>query len=183
MRTRLTKLVAALAALAALAIGGSALASAAGDGSQPAKVPAASQPQGAAAGDPVETGDTDSIEDENGRDDATEAAGEAEDGDQSPAYRSSVTAPEQEFGSEEAEADALRSKATVSAAAARSAALAAVPGTVEQVELDNENGNVVYSVEIRKADGTALDVKIDAGTAKVLQQDADDGDEAPEPGN
>ena len=40
MRSRLTKLGAALAALAALAVGGSALASASGGGSSPAKAPA-----------------------------------------------------------------------------------------------------------------------------------------------
>ena len=40
MRSRLTKLGAALVALAALAVGGSALASASGGGSSPAKAPA-----------------------------------------------------------------------------------------------------------------------------------------------
>lgn len=149
MRARLTKLGAALAALAALAIGGSALASAAGSDPQPAKAPAAAQQ-------------------------------DREDGDQSPAYRSSVTASEQEFGSEQAEAQALRSKATVSPAEARSAALAAVPGTPGQIELDNENGNVVYSVEITKADGSKLDVKVDAGNSTVLHQEADDVDDAGE---
>jgi uncharacterized membrane protein YkoI len=105
---------------------------------------------------------------------------EREDGAQNPAYRSSVTASEQELGSEQAEAEALRSKATVSAAEAKSAALAAVPGTAGQVELDNENGNVVYSVEITKADGSKLDLKVDAGNANVLHQEADDGDDASE---
>ena len=95
-------------------------------------------------------------------------------------YRSSITAPEHELGSEGAEAQTLQSKATISAAEARSAALAAVPGTVEAVELDNENGNVVYSVEITKADGSKIDVKVDAGNAKVLHQEADDGDDASE---
>jgi len=78
MRARLTKLGAALAALAALAIGGSALASAAGGGSQPANAPAVVQPGSAkadpVANEPAEKGDTDSIQDENGKDDATEAA-------------------------------------------------------------------------------------------------------------
>ncbi len=78
MRARLTKLGAALAALAALAIGGSALASAAGDGSQPAKALAVAQ-QGTAKAevepnDPCGKADTDSFQDENGKDDASEAA-------------------------------------------------------------------------------------------------------------
>ena len=84
MRKRLTKLGAALAALAALAIGGSALASAAGGGSQPAKAPAVVQQDsakaGAAANEPVEKADTDAIQDENGKDDATEQAGAEENG-------------------------------------------------------------------------------------------------------
>jgi hypothetical protein len=45
MRSRLTKLGAALAALATLAVGGSALASASGGGSSPAKAPAAVKQQ------------------------------------------------------------------------------------------------------------------------------------------
>ena len=110
----------------------------------------------------------------------TAAEQDREDGDQNPAYRSSITAPAQDFASEGAEAQALQSKATVSAAEAKSAALAAVSGTAGQVELDNENGNVVYSVEITKANGSMLDVKVDAGTATVLHQEADDGDDASE---
>jgi hypothetical protein len=69
MRARFTKVGAALAALVALAIGGSALASAAGSGSQQAKPPAVTQ-----ADDPAGKADTDSVQDENGKDDATEPA-------------------------------------------------------------------------------------------------------------
>jgi uncharacterized membrane protein YkoI len=189
MRARLTKLGAALTALAALAIGGSALATAAGSGSQPAKAPAVMQQDSAKAdaanNEPAEKGDTDSIQDVNGADDATEAAeregAEANDADQSPAYRSSITAPEQEGVGEEAEASALQAKATVTAVQAKSAALSAVPGTAGQVELDNENGNVVYSVEITKADGTVVDVKIDAGNAKVVHQDSGDDEQSDAP--
>ena len=70
MRRRLTKLAAALAALAALAIGGSALASASGGDSKPAKSPAVIQQgsakAGAVANQPAEPADTDAFEDENG---------------------------------------------------------------------------------------------------------------------
>jgi hypothetical protein len=78
MRARLTKLGAGLAALAALAVGGSALASAAGSGSQPTKAPALFQQNSAKAADPVEANDPDPIQNENGSDDATEAAGGVE---------------------------------------------------------------------------------------------------------
>jgi uncharacterized membrane protein YkoI len=183
MRNKLTKILAGLAALTALALGGAALASGQG-GSQPS-VPATAVDQGSAKPD------TDSIQDENGADDATEGAesesAEAGEADETPAYQSSITAPEQENASEEAEASALQAKATVTAAQAESAALAAVPGTVGQVELDNENGNVVYSVEITKADGTVVDVKVDAGNATVLSQESGDGaeqsGEAEQPGD
>ena len=84
MRARLTKLgaafaaLAALAALTALAVGGSALASAAGGDSQPANAPAVvqhdSESADAANNEPAEKGDTDSIQDENGKDDASEPA-------------------------------------------------------------------------------------------------------------
>lgn len=96
MRTRLTKLGAALAALAALAIGGSALASAAGDGSPPAKAPVVQQDVGAAgaeANEPAEKADTDSIQDEDGKEDATEAA-------EGAANEAAEEAEEAESGSE-----------------------------------------------------------------------------------
>ena len=74
MRNRITKVLAGLAALAALALGGAALASAGQGGSQAKKpaVPAnAAKPAATKAGAPV--ADTDSLQDENGKDDATES--------------------------------------------------------------------------------------------------------------
>jgi len=76
MRSRFTKLGAALAALAALAVGGSTLASASGNKS-PAKAPAAVSNDSAA--------DTDSIQEQTGTDNAAEAGGEsAESGSETP---------------------------------------------------------------------------------------------------
>lgn len=51
-------------------------------------------------------------------------------------------------------------------------------GTVNKVELDNENGNVIYSVEITNSKET-FDVKVDAGNGKVLKVEsgAEDGSE------
>ena len=67
--------------------------------------------------------------------------------------------------SEADEAAALQSKAAISAADAESAALAADPGTtVVKTELDSENGVLAYSVEL----SSGKDVKVDAGTGKVL---------------
>jgi len=85
MRARLTKLGLAVAALAALAVGGSTLASASGNGSPPADQPAIVEPAAAQA-------DTDTIQDENGKDDATEPAG-AEENEASEAAESGSEAP------------------------------------------------------------------------------------------
>ncbi len=95
--------------------------------------------------------------------------------DREPAYTSSVTAPEgSESQSEADETATLQGQATVTSEQARAAALAAVPGTAAEPELENENGNVVWGVEITRADGTVTDVKVDAGNAKVLAQESED---------
>ena len=52
----------------------------------------------------------------------------------------------------------------ITAEQAQTAALAAHPGTVIKTELDNENGQLVYSVEF----SGGVDVKIDAMTGSVL---------------
>jgi len=63
-------------------------------------------------------------------------------------------------------ADALQNNATITSAQAEAAALAANPGTtVVKTELDNENGVLVYSVEL----SNGMDVKVDAGSGRVLQ--------------
>ena len=86
-----------------------------------------------------------------------------------PSYQSSISAPEG------AKVDGL---ATITSDEAAAAATNAVAGTVGEVELENENGNVVYGVEITQADGTKLDVKVDAGNGKVLDKEADNDRDA-----
>jgi len=58
--------------------------------------------------------------------------------------------------------------ARITAGQAKAIALNEVTGTLSQVELDNEDGNVVYSVEITN-NKDSFDVKIDAGNGKVLK--------------
>ncbi|MBI2720328.1 MAG: PepSY domain-containing protein [Rhizobiales bacterium] len=87
-----------------------------------------------------------------------------------PVYQSSITIGNQNDG-ESGEAASLVSMAKIDATAATAAALAQVPGTVLKVALDNENGNLVYSVEIKTAANALQDVKVDAGNAKVLSVD------------
>jgi len=97
-------------------------------------------------------------------------------GDAAPAYTSSVTVAD--TGSEGAANDAaLAAAAKITPDQARAAALAAVPGTSGKVELENENGNVVFGVEVPTATGSRIDVKVDAGNGKVLAQESDDAGE------
>jgi hypothetical protein len=107
-----------------------------------------------------------------------------------PAINGSVVAPpETETDdatetpeSEAAEAEQLKGLAKIDQAAAEKAALDAVPGQVVETELENENGFVVYGVEVQSDDGTITDVKVDAGDGTVLAQEAeeDETDEEPE---
>lgn len=113
---------------------------------------------------------------------ADEAGGEGAD-EQDPSYTGSVTAPAEPDGQEVAgdetqEEAALQPLATVTPQEAEQAAVAAVPGTVAQTHLGNENGFVVYSVEINAKDGTVTEVVVDAGNGDVLAQQAADGEES-----
>lgn len=79
----------------------------------------------------------------------------------------------EERESDSAEGARLQALARITAEQARSSALARVPGTAGQVELENEDGNLVYSVEVRTASGDR-DVKVDAGTGGVLHVEQDE---------
>jgi uncharacterized membrane protein YkoI len=63
--------------------------------------------------------------------------------------------------------------AKISLDSAVNEALKQVPGKVMKAELENENGYLVYGVEIAKADHQIYDVKVDAGNGKVLKIDQD----------
>lgn len=101
--------------------------------------------------------------------------------DESPAYTSSVTAPDNgsDTGTDDeaAESASLEGLAKTTPEQAKTAALAAVPGTADKAELGNENGNVVYEVEVTGSDGKHTDVKVDAGNGAVLAQETDDENE------
>jgi uncharacterized membrane protein YkoI len=85
-----------------------------------------------------------------------------------------------ETGNDQAESAALASQAKITADQANAAALGQFPGgTVKKTSLDDENGTVVYSVELTDSAGTAQEVKVDAASAKVLQAQAE-GNEGPD---
>lgn len=96
---------------------------------------------------------------------------------QEPSLNGSIQAPESESASESDEATALQGLATISSSDAEKEALAAVPGgTVNSVELGNENGSVVYQVDMTDANGQAVEVKVDAGTGDVLATESADNE-------
>lgn len=93
---------------------------------------------------------------------------------QEPSYQSSITAPDN------ATLDGL---ATITPEQAATAAANATGGTAGKVELENENGNVVYGVEVTQPDGTMLDVKVDAGNGTVLAREDDSDRESEKAGS
>ena len=103
----------------------------------------------------------------------TQAEGQADTGpdEQAPSYDSAIRVDGTQYGglSEADEAAALAGMATITPEQATAAALQAHPGTTAlKVELDNENGALVYSVEL----DNGLDVKVDAGDGAVLYVDS-----------
>jgi len=82
---------------------------------------------------------------------------------QVPTYTCSIKVPEPEPRD-------LSTLAKIKADQAMAAAQAAFPGTaVKKMELDNENGCLVYSVVL----SNGMDVKVDAGNGKVVHQEPD----------
>jgi uncharacterized membrane protein YkoI len=94
-----------------------------------------------------------------------------------PNITGTVSAPGGNEGAEghENEADGqLEGLARIDRAAAEKAALGAVPGEVKETELENENGFVVYGVEIQGKDGRLHEVNVDAGNGKILAREMED---------
>lgn len=87
-------------------------------------------------------------------------------------YTSSVVIPEGSFD----EAQELAKYAVISQEEAITAALKEVKGNIDKVFLENENGNVVYSVEISTPTGVK-DVKVDAGNGQILCIVSEDSNE------
>eukprot|EP00130_Batrachochytrium_dendrobatidis_P008362 XP_006683237.1 hypothetical protein BATDEDRAFT_93007 [Batrachochytrium dendrobatidis JAM81] len=83
---------------------------------------------------------------------------------------------EQQEQSEQQESSALTGKATITEKESIQIALTEVPGTVNEVELEDENGTVVYGVEVQAEDGSLNDVKVDAQSGNVLKVETDDED-------
>lgn len=110
-------------------------------------------------------------------------ANETDDDAQEPALNGSIAVDEAQFEgmSEADEAAALEGLATLTADDAKAIAESETGATATEVELDDENGSLVYSVTLD--DGQ--EVLVDAGNGSVLlteaaDSEADDEDEADE---
>lgn len=87
-------------------------------------------------------------------------------GGQFPRYECSIKVPEPE------PAD-LAPLAKITATQAMAAAQAAYPGAqVKKVELENENGCLVYAVELTNG----LELKVDAGTGQVVHREQEENE-------
>ena len=79
-----------------------------------------------------------------------------------------------EFAMGEESQEVLASQATLTREQAEAFALAAVPGSIKETELEREDGRVVYEVEIRpQAGGKDMDVFVDAATGAIVKTDED----------
>jgi uncharacterized membrane protein YkoI len=115
-------------------------------------------------------------DDQNERAEANESEGaegnETAEANEANEAKDGEAGEESEDRAEGAESERLKSLARITPEQARDAALAQVPGTVKKVELENEDGNVVYGIEIKTAKGES-DVKVDAGDGRVLHVEHD----------
>ena len=59
---------------------------------------------------------------------------------------------------------------------AEAAALAALPGEVVKAKLDDEDGYLVWQIDVKHAKGVT-EVAVDAGNTKVLAMEAEDDDD------
>jgi len=77
----------------------------------------------------------------------------------------------------------LSSLAKITAEQAIGKALAEVPGKVVGLGLENEDGYLVYGVEVTAANGSVSDVKVDAGSGKILLVESADDEHAEHEGS
>jgi uncharacterized membrane protein YkoI len=149
MRKRTIATLATTAVLALGVIGTTALAE-----TPPPSAPPSAQPQAPKTGTKTET--------------------------QEPKINGTIPAPKDAAGAETTEAAetaALAGLAKVSEADARNAALAKFPGaTITKASLGDENGFIVWSVELTDASKASQEVKIDAGSGAVLAVEAGGAD-------
>jgi uncharacterized membrane protein YkoI len=104
--------------------------------------------------------------------------------EQETAIKGTIPAPEaKDEENKAAETKRLEGLAKIDKAAAEKAALDVVPGEVKKTELDDEDGFVVYDVDVLGKDGKTTELKVDAGDGKVLAQETEDNDDREDAGD
>lgn len=102
--------------------------------------------------------------------------------EQAPDYKASITLGQpdnsvdenKDNGNEAKDDAALSLKAKISKDDAINAAKTAYPEySVKNADLGDENGNLIYEVKMSDKAGAILEVKVDAGNAKILAADKD----------
>lgn len=90
---------------------------------------------------------------------------------------------EREGGDDATNQAQLAREATITPDQARAAAVAAMPGTVQALHLERDEGPLVYAVVVQpQGGGTPTEVEVDAKTGNVVrtlpaeQEEDDDGD-------
>ena len=78
--------------------------------------------------------------------------------------------------------DELARYAKVTRQQAEAAALAVMPGQVVKARLDNEDGYLVWQIDVKHAKGTT-EIAVDAGNAKVLAAEGEEDDHEREDSN
>lgn len=71
----------------------------------------------------------------------------------------------------------MAKQAKITPEQARAIALAKIPGTIIDAELEVERGRLQYAIDVKDANGVVSDVEIDAKTGAVLQAIPDDDDD------
>jgi len=80
-----------------------------------------------------------------------------------------------QIGEKASEADEVKA-AKISAGEVITILKAKFPGTITKIELENEDGNLIYEGEVFQNDGKAIDIVIDAGSGKILTSSVDKPD-------
>jgi uncharacterized membrane protein YkoI len=111
---------------------------------------------------------------------------EAEESEASEAAEASETAEQAGEAAEAAEAAEsasqaeLLKEATIDEAAARKTALAAVPGEITKTELENEDGLLIWSFDIKVEGKEGIEeVHVDAKTGKIVKREHESGGTEP----
>lgn len=81
--------------------------------------------------------------------------------------------------SAQADNDSLEvSSAAISMEAALAIALTEVPGSVIEAELEDEDGKVVWEIEVATAAGTEMELLVDANSGEIISSQPDEDEDS-----